>query len=286
MAITRNTKNVPYYQLGFGAFAQLGELVDARRGWDGSDGPALFYVDHYFQDKPLLKQLPARSGDKVIVIDTLGEPTVEYVDALADGAKAMLGGRLPCCMVGVGGGSVLDIAKAVANLLTNPGKAEDYQGWELVKQLAVYKVGVPTLSGTGAECSRTCVMMNEKRKLRLGMNSDFTVYDQLLLDPELCRSAPRDQFFFTGIDTYMHCFESIRGSYRNVIVDKLSLAAMPPRQDATITFSRLSSDIIPENPRHTSWYSSIAASDSLSTIMLLQLLRMDLMQCSYFSSSV
>ena len=223
MSITRNTKNVPYYLLGFGAFEQLGDLVDARRI---HDGPAFFYVDHYFQDKDLLRRLPAKPGDSVVIVDSSSEPTVEYIDALSDGAKASLAGKLPCCIVGVGGGVVLDTAKAVANLLTNPGKAEDYQGWELVKNPAVYKIGVPTLSGTGAECSRTCVLTNMRRKLKLGMNSDFTIYDQLLLDPALTRSVPRDQFFYTGMDTFMHCFESYRGSYRNVIIDTLGESAI------------------------------------------------------------
>lgn len=223
MSLTRNTKNVPYFLLGFGAFERLGALVDARR--EAAGGPALFYVDGFFQDKPLLAKLPVRKGDQVVTTDASSEPTVEYVDALADGAKAMLSGQTPCCVVGIGGGSVLDAAKAVANLLTNPGKAEDYQGWDLVKNPAVYKIGVPTLSGTGAECSRTCVLTNAKKKLKLGMNSDFTMYDQLLLDPSLCRTVPRNQFFFTGMDTFMHCFESLRGSYRNIIVDNLSKTA-------------------------------------------------------------
>ncbi len=223
MSVTRNTKNVPYYLLGKGAFEQLGSLVDARRG---NGGPAFFYVDHFFQNKDLAKRLPARQGDKVVFVDTASEPTVEYMDTLADGAKAMLNGALPCCLVGIGGGAVLDTTKAVANLLTNPGKAEEYQGWELVKNPAPYKIGVPTLSGTGAECSRTCVLTNMRRKLKLGMNSDFTVYDQLVLDPELTRTVPRDQYLYTGMDTFMHCFESIKGSYRNIIVDTLATDAI------------------------------------------------------------
>lgn len=225
MSITRNTKNVPYYLLGFGSFDQLGELVDARRA---QGGPVYFYVDHYFQDKELLRRLPVAKGDVVVIVDSSSEPTVEYIDALTDGAKV---GALPCCLVGVGGGAVLDVAKAVANLLTNPGKAEEYQGWELVKKPAVYKIGVPTLSGTGAECSRTCVLTNMRRKLKLGMNSDFTVYDQLVLDPSLTRSVPREQFFYTGMDTFMHCFESTRGSYRNIIIDTLSHSAMDLSRD-------------------------------------------------------
>jgi 3-deoxy-alpha-D-manno-octulosonate 8-oxidase len=148
------------------------------------------------------------------------------MDILADGARKLLNGGLPCCIVGIGGGAVLDTAKAVANLLTNPGKAEESQGWDLVKSAAVYKIGVPTLAGTGAEVSRTCVLTNMRRKLKLGMNSDYTVYDQLVLDPGLARTVPRDQFFFTGMDTFMHCIESRRGSYRNVIVDTLSQTAI------------------------------------------------------------
>ena len=134
--------------------------------------------------------------------------------------------RLPCWVVGVGGGATLDTAKAVANLLTNPGKAEDYQGWELVKHPAVYKIGIPTLSGTGSECSRTCVLTNIPKKLKLGMNSDYTVFDQLLLDPDLLATVPRDQYFYTGIDTFMHCVESLNGSYRNAIIDAFSVRAV------------------------------------------------------------
>ena len=228
MSVTRNTRNVPYFLLGFGAFSQLGELVDARRN---GNGPAFFYVDHYFQNKELARNIPARSGDRIFFVDTRSEPTVEHIDILTTGAKAALHGGLPCCIVGIGGGAVLDTAKAVANLLSNPGKAEEYQGWELVRNPAVYKIGVPTLAGTGAEVSRTCVLTNMRRKLKLGMNSDYTVYDQLVLDPGLTRTVPRDQFFFTGMDTFMHCLESRRGSYRNVIVDNLSQTAIDMCKD-------------------------------------------------------
>jgi len=223
-SVTRNTKNVPYYILGCGAFSHLDALVNARR--EMAPGPALFYVDHFFQNRELSRTLPVAPGDHVFYVNTTGEPTVEMVDALADMARARLDGGQPCCLVGIGGGAVLDTTKAVGNLLTNPGKAADYQGWELVKNPAPYKIAVPTLSGTGAEVSRTCVLLNAARRLKLGMNSDHTVYDQLVLDPDLTTTVPRDQFFYTGLDTYMHCFESIQGRYRNIIVDNLSATAI------------------------------------------------------------
>ena len=219
----RNTKNVPYYVFGRGSLAQLGDLLKPRR--EAVDGPVVYFVDHFFRDHELIGRLPMEKGDQLHFVDSSSEPEVTRIDAFKEAVSAA-DSRTPCCVVGIGGGNALDTAKAVANLLTNPGKAEDYQGWELVKNPAVYKIGIPTLSGTGSECSRTCVLTNIPKNLKLGMNSDYTVYDQLLLDPDLLATVPRDQYFYTGIDTFMHCVESLQGSYRNAIIDAFSVRAV------------------------------------------------------------
>ena len=219
----RNTKNVPYYVFGRGSLAQLGDLLNPRR--EAVDGPVVYFVDHFFRDHELIGRLPMEKGDQLHFVDSSSEPEVTRIDAFKEAVSAA-DSRTPCCVVGIGGGNALDTAKAVANLLTNPGKAEDYQGWELVKNPAVYKIGIPTLSGTGSECSRTCVLTNIPKNLKLGMNSDYTVYDQLLLDPDLLATVPRDQYFYTGIDTFMHCVESLQGSYRNAIIDAFSVRAV------------------------------------------------------------
>jgi len=114
---------------------------------------------------------------------------------------------------GIGGGSAMDLAKAVSLMMTNPGSSADYQGWDLVKVPGVFKVGIPTLSGTGAEVSRTTVLTGPTRKL--GMNSDFTPFNQIVLDPELTKNAPANQRFYTGMDCYIHCIESLEGTYLN-----------------------------------------------------------------------
>jgi 3-deoxy-alpha-D-manno-octulosonate 8-oxidase len=98
-------------------------------------------------------------------------------------------------------------------MLTNPGSSEDYQGWDLVENPAVYHVGIPTLSGTGAEVSRTTVLNGPQKKL--GINSNYTVFDQILLDPELTTDVPPEQGFYTGMDCYIHCVESLHGTYLN-----------------------------------------------------------------------
>ena len=91
---------------------------------------------------------------------------------------------------------------------------------------AIHKVGIPTISGTGAEASRTCVMKDTATGLKLGMNSEHSVFDQLILDPDLTATVPTDQFFFTGMDTYCHCLESLSGRHRNALGDAQSRQAI------------------------------------------------------------
>ena len=108
---------------------------------------------------------------------------------------------------------MLDLAKAVSILLNNKGQAKDYQGWDLVNKPALYHVGIPTISGTGAEVSRTTVLLGPEKKL--GINSDFTPFDQVILDPDFSKTVPKEQWFYTGMDCFIHCVESLTGTYLN-----------------------------------------------------------------------
>jgi 3-deoxy-alpha-D-manno-octulosonate 8-oxidase len=171
----------------------------------------VFLVDHFFEGKPLPNRIPLRDNDIILYVDVTAEPKTTYVDELAARLKQEFGSVSG--VIGIGGGSTMDLAKAVSLMMNNPGSSADYQGWDLVKLPGVYKVGIPTLSGTGAEVSRTTVLTGPTRKL--GMNSDFTPFDQIVLDPELTKDAPINQRFYTGMDCYIHCIESLEGTYLN-----------------------------------------------------------------------
>lgn len=204
----RNFKMVGYVIYGRGAFNQLDEILQPNRK---GDAPMIFLVDHFFEGKQLASRIPQRAGDKIVYVDVTNEPKTTYVDSLANNLKEEFGEVSG--IIGIGGGSTLDLAKAVSLMMKNTGSSADYQGWDLVKRPGVYKVGIPTLSGTGAEVSRTTVLTGPTRKL--GMNSDFTPFDQILLDPELTANAPANQRFYTGMDCYIHCIESLTGTYLN-----------------------------------------------------------------------
>ncbi|MFM6970275.1 MAG: iron-containing alcohol dehydrogenase family protein [Sediminibacterium sp.] len=204
----RNFKMVDYVVYGRGSFNQLDEILAPNRK---GTAPMIFLVDHFFEDKPLVQRIPLTGKDKIVFADVTHEPKTGQVDALAASLREEFG--TVSGIIGIGGGSTMDLAKAVALMMTNPGSSADYQGWDLVKQAGVYKVGIPTLSGTGAEVSRTTVLTGPVRKL--GMNSDFTPFNQIVLDPDLAKDAPVNQRFYTGMDCYIHCIESLEGTYLN-----------------------------------------------------------------------
>ncbi len=210
----RNFKLVGYVIYGRGSFNQLDEIIAPHRK---GTAPMIFLVDHFFSaesggnGKELPNRIPVRGNDKIIFVDVSYEPKTTYVDALAKQLKEEFGSVSG--VIGIGGGSTMDLAKAVSLMMNNPGSSADYQGWDLVKNAGVYKVGIPTLSGTGAEVSRTTVLTGPTKKL--GMNSDFTPFDQIVLDPELTANAPANQRFYTGMDCYIHCIESLEGTYLN-----------------------------------------------------------------------
>ena len=204
----RNFKMVGYVIYGRGAFNQLEEIIAPQRK---SGSPMVFLVDHFFERKDLINRIPLKGNDPIIYANVTHEPKTTYVDELANRLKQEFG--TVSGIIGIGGGSTMDLAKAVSLMMTNPGSSADYQGWDLVKVPGVYKAGIPTLSGTGAEVSRTTVLTGPTKKL--GMNSDFTPFDQIILDPELTANAPANQRFYTGMDCYIHCIESLNGTYLN-----------------------------------------------------------------------
>jgi 3-deoxy-alpha-D-manno-octulosonate 8-oxidase len=210
----RNFKVVPYVVFGRGCFNQLSDILGKNRR--GGDSGMVFLVDDVFTDHGLRERIPLQGKDMLMWVNVDEEPKTRYVDELTQQIKNHMkdgSDPVPDGVVGIGGGSTLDLAKAVSLMLTNPGSSADYQGWDLIENPSVYHVGIPTLSGTGAEVSRTTVLTGPDKKL--GINSDHTVFDQVVLDPELIADAPLDQRFYTGMDCYIHCVESLWGTYLN-----------------------------------------------------------------------
>ncbi len=213
----RIIKSVPKCIFGKGSFNQLGAVLEEMR--DNDNSYFVFLVDDFFKDKPLAKRIPEKGDDYLIWINVDDEPKTIIVDKIIDQIKNTRKIR-PSAVIGIGGGSVLDYAKAVSVMLTNEGSSSLYQGLNLARNQGVYHIGIPTLSGTGAEVSMTAVLTGPEKKL--GIKGEFTPFDLIILDPDLIAGVPKNQRFYTGMDAYIHNVESHDGINKNCMSDSFA----------------------------------------------------------------
>jgi len=206
----RNFPMVPRVVFGKGSFNQLPNILELQRE---EGAPFIYLVDDAFENQgTIVGRVVLNENDKILFVSAEEEPKTSQVDAIVSDILKEFD-KLPSGIIGIGGGSAMDLAKAVSLMLTNKGGAADYQGWDLIKTKSIYHVGIPTISGTGAEVSRTCVLSGPVRKL--GINSDYTTFDQVVLDPLLLEGVPKNQWFYTGMDCFIHCVESLEGTFLN-----------------------------------------------------------------------
>ncbi len=174
------------------------------------------------QDKPVTKPLTAAGIDFILYDRVDPEPGLKLADQAAELAK-----QNNCdCVIGVGGGSAMDVAKAVSILLTNGGKAVDYIGLGKIKKAGVPKIMVPTSSGTGAEVTFTAVFINEETGSKAGMNGDPLYPEAAILDPALTLSLPPHVTAATGIDAMTHALEAYTSTQAHKISEMYSLEAI------------------------------------------------------------
>ncbi|HMK33976.1 MAG TPA: iron-containing alcohol dehydrogenase [Desulfomonilaceae bacterium] len=148
-----------------------------------------------------------------------------YLDNAEDGARIGREAKADL-VIGMGGGSAMDTAKAAAILLTNKGKAEDYIGLNKVESPGVATLMVPTTAGTGAEVTFTAVFTNRETKAKGGINSPFLFPSVALLDPELTVSLPPNVTAATGMDALTHAVESVTSRSSTVFTEALALTAI------------------------------------------------------------
>ncbi len=150
------------------------------------------------------------------------EPWVELADACGQVARKE-GCKL---VVGIGGGSAMDVAKAGSVLATNSGTARDYQGLNKVPTPGLPKVMVPTTAGTGSEVTFTSVLSNKETREKAGINSPFLFPEVALLDPELTVSLPPPVTASTGMDALAHAVESYTSLIASPMTETISLEAI------------------------------------------------------------
>lgn len=175
--------------------AELGStaalITDARMG-----------ADSWFRG--LVSELRAGGVTAVVFDGTEPDLPVPNVLAAVEAVRAMR----PEVIVGIGGGSCLDMAKVVAVLLTHGGAPADYYGEFQVPGPTMPIVAVPTTAGTGSEVTTVAVLTDPDLGVKIGITSPHIVPHTAIVDPELTFSSPAGLTAAAGADALVHVIES------------------------------------------------------------------------------
>ncbi|MHB8770268.1 MAG: iron-containing alcohol dehydrogenase [Syntrophales bacterium] len=206
---------------GFGALAKMGEEagnLEAKR--------ALLVTD-----KGIVASGIAAKVEKVLTEQKIGvdlfdqvipDPDIACCEKCIDAAKA---GRYDL-IVGVGGGSSMDIASVASTLCTNPGKVHDYFGVNLLKKQGIATFLVATTAGTGAEVTPNAILTDTEAKLKKGIVSPYILPRAAVVDPELTLSMPPRVTSFTGMDALTHAIESYTSMNATPLTDMYAREAI------------------------------------------------------------
>jgi alcohol dehydrogenase class IV len=206
---------VPRIVFGRGAVARLPEIGQSL----GTKAMVVFNGAAH----PGIADLLASKGVACVSLRQRGEPRVRDVEAGVD-----LAWRENCdVLVGAGGGSAIDAAKAIAGVLANGGSPLDYmevigKGQPIAKSAAPW-VAVPTTAGTGAEVTRNAVIGEPSRKFKASLRSELLLPRVALVDPELGVGAPREVTASSGMDALCQLIESYTSTGATPVTDALAL---------------------------------------------------------------
>src|SRR5690625_2018333 len=172
---------------------------------------------------PLLKSLFNKLkevGIEVITdVSIKQEPTFKDVERVLRDAREIK----PDGIVGIGGGSVLDVAKLVAAQLNNRQSLEEIVGIKKLKNRDFLLICMPTTSGTGSEVSPNAILLDQRDNQKKGIISPFLVPDIVYADPLLTVTLPPSVTAATGIDALTHCIEAYANRFAHPLVDMYAL---------------------------------------------------------------
>ena len=153
---------------------------------------------------PIEEQLQAAQLEFTVFDGGTAEPSLEIADlALAEAISWK-----PDAVLGLGGGSNMDLAKIVATVLSHGGRPADYFGFDQVPGPVLPLICVPTTAGTGSEVSHAAVLTDTQNEIKVSTMSNYLRPDLALVDPVLTYSCPPQVAADSGIDALTHAIEA------------------------------------------------------------------------------
>ena len=160
------------------------------------------------------------AGISIEVFDQImAEPTLNDFNGIVERARQFDADSV----VGIGGGSVLDVAKLVAAFAQSEQQAADCFGTGFIKKKGLWFACLPTTAGTGSEVSPNAILLDERDHLKKGIVSPFLIADAAYVDPKLTWTVPAKVTADTGMDALTHCIEAYTNKFAHPSVDIYAL---------------------------------------------------------------
>jgi len=169
----------------------------------------------------LKEALEACNITYVIFDGITGEPTDKMIE---EGIKIYKENHCDFC-IGIGGGSPLDSAKAIAAMITNEGKIADYNGKMITKKVPSI-VAIPTTAGTGSEATKMTIVTDTANDIKMLLKGDVLVPNLAIVDPSFSLSSPKSITAATGLDALTHAIEAYTSKCAFSLTDTLAISAV------------------------------------------------------------
>jgi alcohol dehydrogenase len=163
----------------------------------------------------ILDEFKSKGITVIEIIREGKEPSTREVDTIASTVKR----EGVDWILGIGGGSALDLAKAASGLARNEGSSADYQGGKEMAKEGVPFIAVPTTAGTGSEITNNAVLINEEKHLKLSIRGDKMMARIAVFDPVLTRSMSPQVTAYTGLDALTQAIEAYVSKACNPMCD-------------------------------------------------------------------
>ena len=169
--------------------------------------------------EPALAELKEAGINIEVFQNILAEPTLNDFNDIVEKARQFNADSV----VGIGGGSVLDVAKLVAAFVHSDQQAADCFGIGLIKAKGLWFACLPTTAGTGSEVSPNAILLDERDHLKKGIVSPYLIADAAYVDPKLTWTVPAKVTADTGMDALTHCMEAYTNKFAHPTVDIYAL---------------------------------------------------------------
>lgn len=216
---------MPHYTIPQHIFTGKNALEEAAPYFRKCGEKALIVTGQHVGKSPMYEKLIGLLKEQDIPYHTFdgitGEPTDKMI---VEGVEIYNGGGCDF-VIGIGGGSPLDSAKAIAAMAVKPGKIADYMGKEIMGQIPDV-VAIPTTAGTGSEATKFTIITDQEKDIKMLLKGDCLIPKLAIIDPDFSMDMPKSVSAATGLDAFTHAVEAYTSKKAFAMTDTLAVSAV------------------------------------------------------------